>query len=69
MARALSGSIQALIDVPAGKIAVVAGGANGIGAAAVRPLAGKDASVWVFDREPPELRTSGRRFARTSGRY
>jgi NAD(P)-dependent dehydrogenase (short-subunit alcohol dehydrogenase family) len=31
----------------------VAGGANGIGAAAVRLLAGKDASVWVFDREPP----------------
>jgi NADP-dependent 3-hydroxy acid dehydrogenase YdfG len=45
MARSLSGSIQALIDVPAGKIAAVTGGANGIGAATVRLLAGKDASA------------------------
>jgi NADP-dependent 3-hydroxy acid dehydrogenase YdfG len=45
MARSLSGRIQAVIDVPTGKIAVVTGGANGIGAATVRLLAGKNASV------------------------
>jgi NAD(P)-dependent dehydrogenase (short-subunit alcohol dehydrogenase family) len=39
-----------------GKLAVVTGGANGIGLAAARALAGGGASVWIFDleRERPE---------------
>ncbi len=37
----------------AGKLAVVTGGANGIGAATARLLAANGASVCIFDREPP----------------
>ena len=39
-----------------GKMAVVTGGANGIGFAAARLLAANGASVWIFDlpRENPE---------------
>ena len=38
-----------------GKVAVVTGGSNGIGAATVRLLVSRGATVWVFDREsPPE---------------
>ncbi len=36
-----------------GKLAVVTGGANGIGLATARLLAANGASVWVFDRESP----------------
>ena len=36
-----------------GKLAVVTGGANGIGWAAARLLAANGASVWIFDREEP----------------
>jgi NAD(P)-dependent dehydrogenase (short-subunit alcohol dehydrogenase family) len=40
----------------AGKVAVVTGGANGIGLAAARLLAAHGASVWIFDldREDPD---------------
>ena len=41
------------MDMLTGKIAVVTGGANGIGAATARLLAARGASVWIFDREPP----------------
>src|SRR5271165_2465423 len=39
-----------------GKVAIVTGGANGIGLAAARLLAGSGASVWIFDleRENPQ---------------
>jgi 3-oxoacyl-[acyl-carrier protein] reductase len=36
-----------------GKLAVVTGGANGIGWAAAKLLAANGASVWIFDREQP----------------
>lgn len=36
-----------------GKLAVVTGGANGIGSATARLLAAGGATVWVFDRESP----------------
>ncbi len=42
-----------MIEALTGKVAVVTGGANGIGAATARLLASKGASVWVFDRESP----------------
>lgn len=43
-----------------GKTAVVTGGANGIGAATARLLAGKGASVWIFDREAPPAEIGAR---------
>src|SRR4051794_30861808 len=43
-----------------GKVAVVSGGANGVGAATARLLAGKGASVWLFDREPPREEIAAR---------
>src|SRR3954471_5810583 len=36
-----------------GKLAVVTGGANGIGWAAAKLLAAHGAVVWIFDREEP----------------
>ena len=43
-----------MTEVLTGKVAVVTGGANGIGAATARLLAKKGATVWVFDRESPQ---------------
>ena len=43
-----------------GKLAVVTGGANGIGAATARLLASGGATVWIFDRESP--RDAGARY-------
>jgi NAD(P)-dependent dehydrogenase (short-subunit alcohol dehydrogenase family) len=43
-----------------GKTAVVTGGANGIGAASAHLLAQHGASVWIFDREPPDAGIAAR---------
>jgi len=45
-----------------GKLAVVTGGANGIGAAIARLLAAKGASVAIFDREAPHEDFAARHF-------
>jgi 3-oxoacyl-[acyl-carrier protein] reductase len=45
-----------------GKLAIVTGGANGIGAATARLLAAKGASVAVFDREAPREDFGARHF-------
>src|ERR1041384_98625 len=62
--RAISNSARRFSsDMVKGKLAVVTGGANGIGWAAARLLAASGASVCIFDREQPAEDIGARWFA------